>query len=239
VAWARIHDGAMSHPKVITLSDKAFRLWVWGLSYCQMHLTDGAIPAAAIPPPPRTATLLTLAHLWDAREAGGYVVHDYLDWNDSKATVTTKRREAKERMANVRQRGSRELLRGVGSSGLEHLREKGSGEKPTARSKRPVYTSDRFAVFEWQLDELSKVLGNHFENFDLHGFFDILTQQSRSDGLVIPKADVWLWLQAQVITEAQRRGLPMANVAAANSRRTADVKTYAELHQEDYKKHTT
>ena len=128
MAWVRIHDGAMSHPKVVTLSDKAFRLWVWGLSYCQMHLTDGVIPAAAIPPPPRTATVLTLAHLWDAREAGGYQVHDYLDWNDSRELVEKKRREAKERMSNARSRSSPEVRAnfyvGVGERGSESDPEK-------------------------------------------------------------------------------------------------------------------
>lgn len=109
MAWVRIHDGALTHPKLVGLSDKAFRLWVWGLCYCQMHLTDGAIPAAAIPQPVRTATVLSLAKLWDARDDGGFDVHDYLDWNDSKALVTKKRTEAKERMANARSRTNKEV----------------------------------------------------------------------------------------------------------------------------------
>src|SRR5687767_8860682 len=104
MSWVRIHDGAMSHPKVVGLSDKAFRLWIWGLSYCQMHLTNGHIPAAAIPPPLKTAAVLAVSRLWEANEDGSYQVHDYLDWNDSKETVTKKRNEAKERMANARQR---------------------------------------------------------------------------------------------------------------------------------------
>lgn len=96
----------------------------------------------------------------------------------------------------------------------DRVREGVGGPRPVeSRSKRPVYTSDRFAVFEWQLDELSKTLGAHFENFDLHSFFDALSQKSRADGLVIPKADVWEWLQAQVLAEAKRRGLPMAGAA--------------------------
>lgn len=111
MSWVRIHDGAMTHPKLIGLSDKAFRLWVWGLSYCQTHLTDGVIPSAAIPPPPRMATVLVLAHLWDAREAGGYVVHDYLDWNDSREFVQETRRLAKARMVLVRDPDIRSALR--------------------------------------------------------------------------------------------------------------------------------
>jgi len=126
MAWVRIHDGALTHPKLVGLSDKAFRLWVWGLCYCQMHLTDGVIPAAAIPPPARTATVLTLAKLWDAKDDGGFTVHDYLDWNDSKAYVTKRRTEAKERIANSRLSSSREHARRVGikKEDLEVLQEK-------------------------------------------------------------------------------------------------------------------
>jgi hypothetical protein len=106
--WVRIHDGAMSNPKLIGLLDwkSPFCVWVWGLSYCQQHLTDGRIPETALPNRValRTATKLVLARLWDAHEAGGYIVHDYLDWNDSREVVTKKRQEAKERIATARRR---------------------------------------------------------------------------------------------------------------------------------------
>jgi hypothetical protein len=95
-------------------------------------------------------------------------------------------------------------------------------------SKRPVYTSDRFAVFEWQLDELSKMLGAHFEDFDIHGFFDGLTQRSRTDGLVIPRAEVWPWLQAQVLAEVKRRNLPTASSAAPVRDRAAEERAQNE-----------
>lgn len=84
---------------------------------------------------------------------------------------------------------------------------------PDARSKRPIYTSDRFVVFEWQLDELGRILGAHFDDFDLHAFFDSLCQSSRASGLVIPREGVWEWLQAQVLAEARRRGFPIASAA--------------------------
>lgn len=94
----------------------------------------------------------------------------------------------------------------------DQIRVEKKPEPADARSKRPIYTSDRFAVFEWQLDELGRILGSHLDAFDLHAFFDGLSQSSRLNGLVIPKADVWAWLQGQVIAEAKRRGLPMATV---------------------------
>lgn len=109
--------------------------------------------------------------------------------------------------------------------------------QPTnARSKHPVYTSDRFAVFEWQFDELSKMLGAHFEGFALDEFFDRLTQESRASGLVIPKSEAWGWLQAQVLAEAQRRGLPMASTEPvrdkAAERRAQDERILAMIQQD-------
>jgi hypothetical protein len=107
---------------------------------------------------------------------------------------------------------------------------------PNARSKRPVYTSDRFAVFEWQLDELSKMLGSHFEAFELDVFFDALTQKSRADGLVIPRDEAWPWLQAQVLAEVKRRNLPVASATPVRDRaaeiRAQDERIFASL-QED------
>lgn len=130
MAWVRIHDGALTHPKLVGLSDKAFRLWVWGLCYCQMHLTNGVIPAAAVPRPMQTAEMLIVAKLWDARAEGGFHVHDYLDWNDSRELVTKKRTEAKERMANARQRSSPEKF---ARTSPEVLRRVGLEEVPNTK----------------------------------------------------------------------------------------------------------
>ena len=99
MAWVRIHDGAMSHPKIIGLTATAFRLWVAGLSYCQQHLTDGVIPQVAIPAllgKKTDADALVAAGLWHRHESG-YVVHDYADWNDTRAVVTSKKTQAKQR----------------------------------------------------------------------------------------------------------------------------------------------
>lgn len=112
MSWVRIDDAAMTHPKIVGLSDKAFRLWVWGLAYCQQHLTDGFLPRAAMPPSSsRTAVSLVLARLWDAEESGDHRVHDYLDWNDSREYVDSVRQLAKARMVLVRDPEMRDKLR--------------------------------------------------------------------------------------------------------------------------------
>lgn len=99
--WVRIDEHAMEHPKVSGLPDGAFRLWVVGLSYCQKFLTDGAISYAALRglrgyTDKRRAELVN-AGLW--HEAVGCVsIHDYLDWNDSRAHVLNSREQARLRL---------------------------------------------------------------------------------------------------------------------------------------------
>jgi hypothetical protein len=113
MAWARIHDSALSSPKVVGLFNPRdpFHLWIWGLSYCQLHLTDGAIPREAVPHGgDRAAVTLISKNLWAAAE-GGYQVHDYLDWNDSREVVTKKRSAARSRMSVARDRSREQLQR--------------------------------------------------------------------------------------------------------------------------------
>lgn len=97
MAWVRIHDGALSHPKIVGMVDprRPFDLWVWGLSYAQLHLTDGLIPSDAVPRfAGKAAQELCRRGLWEARNEG-FVVHDHLEWNDSRELVKA-RQEAKE-----------------------------------------------------------------------------------------------------------------------------------------------
>jgi hypothetical protein len=83
-----------------------FHVWVWGLSYCQSHLTDGAIVAAALPKAARRAAdELVERGLWEAM-VDGWKVHDYLDWNDSRALVTDRRTKAKTRFETWKQQHS-------------------------------------------------------------------------------------------------------------------------------------
>ncbi len=111
MAWVRIHDGAMSHPKLLRLSDKAFRLWVWGLTYSQQHLTDGWLPERSQPADLKRATNEIVAiGLWEKTD-NGHQIHDYLDWNDSKSVVVEARQLAKVRMALVRDPELRKALR--------------------------------------------------------------------------------------------------------------------------------
>lgn len=102
MAWVRIHDGALSHPKLVGLIDwkNPFCVWVWGLSYVQMHLTDGVIVKAALPnaAAARTASRLVDAGLWHD-DGATFRIHDYFDWNDAKQKILDEREKTRKRIA--------------------------------------------------------------------------------------------------------------------------------------------
>jgi hypothetical protein len=124
VVWVRLDDEFSEHPKVAALGDLAPLagwLHVCALCYCNRHLTDGFLPAGKL------YTLASFRHLgvetggpkdtaghehgiqieelvaallgvgmWD-EASGGYQIHDYLDYQPSKAEyeeLTEKRRQA-------------------------------------------------------------------------------------------------------------------------------------------------
>lgn len=104
--WLRIEDNFAEHPKVIDLSDAAFRLHVTALCHCARNLTDGFMSDKAIRhAAAKTATPMVRelvgAKLW-IRTAGGYVVHDYLKYNPSRDKVLADRDAAKERRSQER-----------------------------------------------------------------------------------------------------------------------------------------
>lgn len=80
---------------------------------------------------------------------------------------------------------------------------------PNARSKHPVFKGQRFVVFDWQLDDLMRLLGAHADDFGLDAWFYELDARALQSGAVIPQRDKGVWLQEQTLAEAQRRGLPV------------------------------
>lgn len=231
MAWVRIHDGAMSHPKILSLTASAFRLWVGGLSYCQQHLTDGLIPVAALSVLLGTkadANQLITAGLWRTSDTG-YIVHDYLEWNDSREVVQKKRASLKARVTRYRrvtdsvtERVTERVSNASTTSGvvnstndqikkddqtfsvLEGVQGKPSPPKASGRQMGRIF------LHRWQLDELIATLGAHAAGFALDEWLDDLSR--RPD--VLP-ADRWSWVKAELQAEVRRRGLPVAATQAA------------------------
>ena len=118
--FIRLSDDFDDHPKFSALSDGAFRLWCQTLAYSRRYETDGVVPLATVKTrraysAPRVAELVKP---WKAGENplwrlddGSIVIHDYLEWNHSKAETQAKReqdagRQRKRRLTPVSQRVS-------------------------------------------------------------------------------------------------------------------------------------
>jgi len=110
VSWLRFDDAFFDHPKIAGLDDRAFRWFMWSLGHCSRYLTDGFVALGVI----RGCSLVTRkytaeralrvicgAGLWEEVE-GGIQIHDYLDFNPTRASVLKKRQQATERKRRSR-----------------------------------------------------------------------------------------------------------------------------------------
>lgn len=111
MSWVFLSDEAPGHHKLLGLSDAAFRLWIVGLTYCGQQANDGSFSAHAArimcgylasPELGKAAIAeLVTARLWHASE-GGYEIHDYLDYQQSKDSRAASNKAAAERMRAMR-----------------------------------------------------------------------------------------------------------------------------------------
>lgn len=108
MAWLRLSDNYVDHPKFFALSDGAFRLWHESMAYCRRHQTDGLFSFAVM----RAFRSFTKSRekqlaesgLWDLVPAMGYRIHDYLDWNPSRDEENERRAVSKAAMRAMRER---------------------------------------------------------------------------------------------------------------------------------------
>lgn len=121
--WVRIDDHFNEHPKLAAAGPLAWALWLAGLAYCNRNLTDGFIPWSTAGSlvswdfldkdganriyvgtnehvdergdvtSDYVIALLVDSGIWDTA-VGGYRVHDYADYQPTKAQVIAER-EAK------------------------------------------------------------------------------------------------------------------------------------------------
>lgn len=95
MTYAKFDDRCPEHPKIAALSDREFRGWFEMVCYCARNLTDGFIPARIARQ--QWPTLLQPLQDREVLEVttGGFAVHDYLEWNDSKQAVEQRRERAR------------------------------------------------------------------------------------------------------------------------------------------------
>ncbi len=257
MAWVRIDDRALSHPKIVGMVDtrRPFDLWVWGLSYAQLHLTDGRLPNDAIPKGvAKAAQELCRRGLWEAQDEG-FRIHDFLDWNDSRAMVTDRREAADEERQVTRYRlkrwreAKKKKRNGECNAPVTPLHDRIANAdvtlltKPnqTLVQKDPLPAASdlsappttrgnqhgRIFVHRWQLDALMDSLGPHAADFRLDEWVFGLSALADSKGLVLEKKAVWGWVQQQLSEEIRRRGLPVAS--AGSDRKPLYAQTTAEM----------
>lgn len=117
--YVNFDDNYPDHTKVDSLTDAAFRLHTSAICYCAKQLTNGKLPTDRPPrlvPRYRPAALkeLLAAGMWhNVGEGCGtdtcptgepdlYQIHDYLQWNKSRAWWEHKREQDAKRLADWR-----------------------------------------------------------------------------------------------------------------------------------------
>ncbi len=97
MTWVNLDDQMPEHPKVVSLTDGAFRLHVSAIAYANRYLTDGILQVEVIGrliPRYRKQYVDELVRrmLWLEVVPGQvYEIHDFLDWNKSRAEVEQRR----------------------------------------------------------------------------------------------------------------------------------------------------
>lgn len=91
--FIKVDDGLPEHPKIVGLSDKAFRMLIELWAYSSRQLTDGRVPLTVWN---RSGTARARAELLSAGLAhegpGRIQMHDYLEWQRSREHVEAIRR---------------------------------------------------------------------------------------------------------------------------------------------------
>jgi hypothetical protein len=108
MAWARIDDGFVDHPKILRIWNRcpaAIGLHVRAIAYCSKHLTDGVIPAVAVQSlspvqserDEQTTTLVDEGAWYQDERSETFVIHDFLDYQPTREEVADRRKKDRDR----------------------------------------------------------------------------------------------------------------------------------------------
>jgi hypothetical protein len=145
MSWVKLDDQFPEHRKVGGLSDLAFRLNVSAICYCARQLTNGFVAkdmVGRLAPRVRGSHVQELinADLWSP-VTGGWQIHDYLEYNPSRAEVMERREAERKRKAKQRKAGSKAVDRnpdGSFSSRRDNQRDSARKPKGTPRGSHPL-----------------------------------------------------------------------------------------------------
>lgn len=180
MAWVRIDDHFTEHPKLVQAGPLGVAMQIAALCYANRHLTDGELPAnivARFMPTvcydPETGEEITWRDvadrlveigIWHKTESG-YVIHDYLEYQPSKADVEAERAAARERMARIRSK--RKANQSRSSDDVRANIERSSpspNPNPNIEEDDDKYTRARGDDPEWRALTLA-VFGETFDRY--------------------------------------------------------------------------
>jgi hypothetical protein len=107
MTWIKLDDTLPNNPKILPLSDKAFRLYIEGLCYANQYLTDGFLAQAVVNrlDSGNACQELLVAGLWLEVETG-MQIHDYCEHQTSRKVVEEKREQVRNRVTRYREKSN-------------------------------------------------------------------------------------------------------------------------------------
>lgn len=135
MVWARFDDRYSESPKIEKAGPWAELLDMRAIIYSARNETDGLITRSAlsrigvgIPKPTTRAQTLVDVGRWTVNElGGGWLIHDFLVYNPSKAQLAKTREEGKERAKRSREAKTNPMRTFAAGSGDPHARARGPG----------------------------------------------------------------------------------------------------------------
>jgi hypothetical protein len=110
MTWIKLDDTFPNNPKILPLSNQAFRLYIEGLCYANQYLTDGFLAQAVINrlDSGNAYQELLSAGLWLERIDGAQI-HDYCEHQTTRKVVEEKREQVRNRVTRYREKSNADV----------------------------------------------------------------------------------------------------------------------------------
>lgn len=164
MSWGRLDDSLYDHPKVEKIPAGSrlacVGLWTMAISYCNRHLTDGHVTTERIRKlggTDRLVAALVEAELFE-RTATGIVVHDFCEYNETRARVI----ERRDQMRDLGKRGgvrSGETRRTKRDASTEHEAQRQAGRLNTRPDPSHTHTREEDEGYTEALGAVARANG--------------------------------------------------------------------------------
>lgn len=246
MAWVRLDDQFPDHPKVLGLSDQAFRLHVTALCYCSAQLTDGRVTALLtrrltwfVTDSNAVTNELVTSGLWE-QDGEDFIIHDYLEYNPSAKQVKAARKANADRQKRHRTHSNggsnalRNALVTAPPSPSPSPSEERGVMRPPASSSAPVFPEQdpEWGAAISKLEAIGPMTGSILLELlalwpDLvngkRAWLDDCISVAKANGAGSPAYAV------RVLTNSVRSGKRPGEVAAPSSRRKSSGVTSRDL----------